>query len=249
MCRSFLILDMKNREDEAKFQITICYIYNASQTNNDGYYLRVDNKVIRTLDVKKYMNFAIKNRVAINKAKVISGHLRIATAGGKEEKWIHGWDFNGYECHHNGILSEYDKHDSYEFFEGLKTFGVNTITTKLKKTKGNGAFFMVDVKGNKFIGSRTHRVNIHYINEHLLVFNSNDDIHSFYKGLKLKGKSSTKSHKIGVLEFEEDIPYVLSFGNNINSDVSTTLWNEVLQLDNTNKPILVKEYGTGGDRN
>ena len=124
MCRAFLILELeKGRVDEAKFQIVLNYVVNAkNRGNTHGYFISVDGDSFRTLDYDKFLKFVIKREDEINKAKVVAGHLRLATAGDVIEKWVHGWKFKNYECYHNGIAHEHKNfdHDSYDFSHAIK---------------------------------------------------------------------------------------------------------------------------------
>lgn len=180
MCRGFLIAGRG-----AKFSILMNYTVNSYNAGNtEGFFLSIGkNKSIRTLDFNEFLQYIRDNRCAINSAKIVCGHLRLATNPVSDDN-VHGWKMKGYYCYHNGInkiVNKKNDNDSYDFFE--RVFHHKKIRKGLLqelKERGSGCYFMVNPeKEIIMLASATHGFTMHLINHKLLVVNSGDDIHKF----------------------------------------------------------------------
>lgn len=237
MCRAFTILELeKGRKDEAKFQTVLNYVVNAkNKFNKDGYFLSVDGNSFRTLDYEKFLEFVIKNEDAINSANVVNGHLRLATAGDVIDKWVHGWNFKGYECFHNGCLHEYKTNDSYEFFSKVKKFTVKGIIKTAKENSGWGVFMMIDPNGKKFIVSKSTDINVHVMNDHFLAINSNEDVHDLNSEVELESRIEYVTK--GILVFDKNTDRKISVGDYVLSDLKQSYKDCVIVFDKHNSPV------------
>jgi hypothetical protein len=162
-------------------------------TNRDGFFIATDEKSIRTLDLKEYRTWIRENKDSINNSKTVAGHFRIASSGGVEKKWVHGWKFGSYFGFHNGVSSGYtktDQNDSYEFFEDqlkVKSWNSNkpgkkTIEKAFKKVTINGAFFLVDPHGYKVVFNKNHDVYCYLIDKEIQLVTSQKVAISDLKG-------------------------------------------------------------------
>lgn len=235
MCRAFYIRPVKELDDNGKelmFRIVCNYVNNSKQKGNDeGYFLGVDDKAIRTLDWDKYVEFIKENKEAIKNAKFVAGHLRIST-NVKGEQYIHGWDFDGFYTYHNGIIETKDDkelHDSFDFFKHVSAAGINehTIKFELEQRTGGGVFMFANQKKNlAYFGSRGWKINFHLMNNSILVVNSNDDIHKFRKDVF----SEIKEYPVGEMVFQKK--EFLDMDGNIDLDLKLTYDNAVFKLHN-----------------
>lgn len=250
MCRAFLILDTKpNNNDRAKSLIVLNYVINSYDLgNNDGYFLQIDSKIYKTMDIYAFLNYIKDNIKTIDNANVIQGHLRIATNSVVGKKGIHGFKFGDYYCSHNGIMHDYSYgHDSKTFFSKCDKvkFKPKAIAKLFADNEGYGVFFAVNPTGNKFAFSKNKEITIHLINKHLLVMNSQNDIHEQIDteiAINSK-KNETIKHKFGILEFNETIrtnTTTITYDNNtIFNDIVSQQNNKVITFDKNNQPIAI----------
>jgi len=236
MCRAFLLLDVKGEKDYAKYKVLVNYVVNAyDKENRDGYFIAIDGEALRTMDFKEFMRFILEREEEIAKAKVIAGHLRASTTREVSEKWVHGWNFKGYLCYHNGIIYDYRKHDSYEFFEGIKRFSLKEIVRRLREKEGWGVFFAVNPKGKKFVFSRSHKFNVHLINGNFLAINSNDDIHAIFDTISY----GIETIELGVLSFTKY--KTISLRGKVREEHRASLEDCVLVFNERNIPVKLVE--------
>lgn len=141
--------------------------------NDDGYGLWYSNYAgvsgkIRTLNKDEFTAFIESKQDELKKAKMVHLHLRSSTNVVKQE-YVHLWEFSGWNCSHNGVMSgrfeggselrtwdnksqkwevtiKDDKNDSLEFFKYLDSVmssdNINKIAKKVNKTTGWGVFLM-----------------------------------------------------------------------------------------------------------
>lgn len=191
-----------------KTYITINYAINAyKKGNRDGFAImwNYNNKenVYRTLNFNKFVDYIMNNKDQIDSAKYVFGHLRQSTTGSVEKEGIHLWKFGGeYYCGHNGVndvVKVNNISDSYDFFEQVFTDN-NNIINGLKRElefRGGGAYFLISHNEKFLFGVNNFtKVNLHLINDKLLVVNSNDDIHEFNDDLEYE--TTRKIWKFGI---------------------------------------------------
>jgi len=231
MCRAFLMYGKAK-----KFPYLLTYFVNSfNNGNTDGYFLGISDKVnIRTMSFAELLNFMDNNRELIDNEELVYGHARLATNAVCEDN-IHGWNLNGFYCFHNGIndiKDDENDNDSWDFFKYVfrgqcKTSVVWERFIDEVNDRGNGAYFMVNPSRNIImIAGTTINVNIHLINKNLVLFNSNDDIHSFDEKLMVKRKHV---YEIFGLEFYETRDSPLRYDKpDISSDIKAELDYEAL---------------------
>jgi hypothetical protein len=242
MCRLFYIGKVGDQEVGATgYGVALNYMIHANEKGNkDGYALQEDNNIYRTMDWGNMVARFRDHMEEIKHSHRLAGHARYST-NEINKKWIHGWDFHGYKCYHNGVLDQKnkDKHanDSYEFFENVfaseKPEMLDKIKEVVSKTGGYGALMMVGPT-DTYIVSIGHQIHIHLINDDLLVINSNDDIHG---GLTERITFTTpgKFDWFG-LKFKDNKEETRTLGMNIVKDLHTSIEDAVLKLNSRNEP-------------
>ena len=245
MCRNFLITKIKktNKKDDRNFyNIILHYVVNSYNSGNKhGYFIAFnDDNIIRTLNFDEYINYIITNKEKIKKANVVVGHLRLATNGDIEKKWVHGWNFKGWYCSHNGIIYSFPisfkncfENDSYTLFYNTITSKnkdkvYNRLKSALENCNGFGVFIVTNFKYS-IIASVDKKLNFHLIDRKILCLNSENDIHKFNNKITIKDKD-IKTIRLGKLVFTKIITKVkiLSAKVEIKEDLLSTFQNKIL---------------------
>jgi hypothetical protein len=116
-----LAIQNKDKVGESGYWVLLNAI-NEHINNNDGYALRIDNKLIRTLSFTDFIKAVTKAKEDIENAKLVHLHMRLST-NTICEKFVHLWEFGNYFCSHNGILKntkDTSENDSFKFFNQIK---------------------------------------------------------------------------------------------------------------------------------
>jgi hypothetical protein len=186
--------------------------------NKDGYALRVDDELIRTLSFKQFLQFVKEKKDKIIKAKVWHLHMRLAT-NIVNTKYIHLWNFSDWYCSHNGVLSntiDRLQNDSYLFFKSvkaeLKEPDVAKLKKKLEKDEGYGVFLLSHKDRNEqIVIAYGKEVKMFKLNDSFIF--SCDDINfdNFVTGIVHIKVAEEKKNYLGI-EFEKVENMPLSVG-------------------------------------
>ena len=118
MCYTAIIISLKDQLGALGWGVLMNTIRFTS-TNPHGFGIRVDDIVLRTLDVDEFKNFVLNNRSKIENSKLIHLHYRFATSGKINTDNVHLWEIGGYYVSHNGSINGYgntEVSDSLEWF-------------------------------------------------------------------------------------------------------------------------------------
>lgn len=143
-------------------------------SNNDGFaiFARSGKKSLikRTINKQEFIDFCKRSLSFFERSELIHLHLRAST-NVLGEDFVHLWEFGGYLCSHNGILSGYSALknktcDSLEFFkkveDALKNDNIQEISKSLSEENGYGVFLMTHKTLPKIIfASMGKSVKIH----------------------------------------------------------------------------------------
>lgn len=245
MCRAALIVNLSNANNKPLanhnlYGIVMNYVVNSyNKYNKDGYYIKFGNYQIRTLKFFDFISYIREHKNEINTSNSIQIHLRYATHG-KGEDFVHGWRFlidnKAFNCYHNGVIQLINKehiNDSYDLFKTVidKTNEnlniVENIKTELNQRTGNGTFFIVG-SNQSYIFAKNHGINVHLINDNVLIFNSNDDIHNLKKNVFIKNKKKLQCYGF---EFEQEKEIRIETDLAINSDSKLQYDNCILVIN------------------
>jgi len=190
MCFAWLILG--NKPNTKKYFL-VEKLLEKTLTNSDGFFIATGKESIRTLDVREYRKFIRERKDSINSSKTIAGHFRIASSGGVNNKWVHGWRFGNYYGYHNGVSCGYtknDQNDSFEFFRDQLNVnswnsdkpGKKRIEKAFKKVTINGAFFLVNPDAYKVVFNKNHDIYCYLIDREIQLVTSQKVAISDLKG-------------------------------------------------------------------
>lgn len=241
MCRVFYTGALKGEIGENGYNIFLNYFNNAIKENKDGFsFYNGANAEIRTLDKTHALNGLNLMREDLIKSNFIAGHCRLSTNSVKSD-YIHGWNFNGFRCYHNGILRmkrENNGNDSLDFFtEIFKKKG--GIIKAIKKTikhdlqYGWGAFMFVSPT-TKILLAINKECDIHIINNELLTVVSNPDIHKFKDSIDYKNKENVN---IMGLKFKRQCKKSIPSKVNISDDLTARINDCLIILSDENKIV------------
>jgi|GEM_PF-4099379 len=245
MCRMFYIGKIDDNEEliALKKKVLFSYVVNSyEKRNRDGYFLALGDKSIRTLDFNEYIEFMM-NIEDEELTNAIFGHIRMST-NRVTEKFIHGWRFGKFITAHNGVMSRLGEtgNDSLDFFKELfkKRFTLKRFK-KLLEERGSGALFIVDMNGNKYLGSVSHTVYIHFLQTKaggFIVANSNDDIHVLRDDVVLR-VVKTYNKQVGILDLERrvSIDKELRFDKVAYKDYRGNVQDGILVLGEDDMPV------------
>jgi len=153
------------------------------KTNKDGFGIRVDDEIIRTTNNKNFLNYILSNSIAIDRARLIHVHFRLATFGLINDNNVHLWKIGGYYCSHNGVASGYGYNkdgnaDSYEFFKSTEDKIAKEDIKGMSKALSeiNGIVFLTREDGRRIIaGSSGKPMKIYLFKNNTIVL-ANQDI-------------------------------------------------------------------------
>lgn len=179
MCFTLIIKNKNNQTiGEEGFYILVKATAENYKQNNDGFALRYDSTIIRTLHFHDFINHVFYNKEKIKNSKIIHLHLRKSTNVVCEE-YIHLWNVGNYCCSHNGILHNFNQNnnenDSLMFFRSIENYlnddNIKKIRKKIQKINGYGVFLLSNAKNNKIILiSKNKSIKVYLTKNNNIVF-------------------------------------------------------------------------------
>jgi hypothetical protein len=145
--------------------------------NPDGFGIRIDDEVFKTLDRWELVKKIVREREKIERAKLVHLHYRSATSGAVNHDNIHLWEIGGYIASHNGTAFRYNykdnnKTDSYNFLKSIEDLIIREdlkgIADRLDETWG---VFLLSKKDKILLAAVDKALKI-YLFDDVLVFSS-----------------------------------------------------------------------------
>jgi hypothetical protein len=225
------------------YNIHFNYLFNSHGNNRDGYAFYSPAMEHRSLNFRETVNKLEGHKAAIKNSNFIAGHARASTNKVCDE-FVHGWEFNGFRCYHNGVITmdtSQSENDSLNFFKEVFRRKKKGLVHEIKRTvrqhvkSGWGAFLLISPV-NKYVVCINKEVNIHIINGELLALNSQDDIHKFKKSIHM-----TRDREVNFwgLKFKKTEDKYMECAVEVCEDMTTAVDDCIVVIDRNNKIVQV----------
>lgn len=170
MCYTCVIINTKQVGKEGL--TFVLNTFNFINFNPDGYAIRFDNNVLRTLNKKEFINFVLRNREKIMNSKIVHIHYRNATSGTVNLNNVHLWKFKNYYCSQFGTSDggNEEKSDSLQLFENLQNLEINLKNVKkLVEEKGKYGVYFLTGNDKIYAAAQNKKIFIYLVKNTLIL--------------------------------------------------------------------------------